>query len=255
MLPGGARCMNIDRPDFRFPSSITLPNDEVHLWRVDLDATRLEQGRWQEILSPEESARAARFRFPVDRQRYAVTRAALRIILAGYLAVDHRNIHFTYSAREKPLLGLPYENSGVTFNVAHSGTVSLLAFTRKKQIGVDVEQLRRNFELEAIARRFFSAREQQQIFAMTPEDRFAAFFRCWTRKEAYIKATGDGLSLPLCDFDVSIRAEEGNALLATRPDISEASRWLLREVAAGPGYVGALCVEGRDWTLKDWTSV
>lgn len=128
-----------------------------------------------------------------------------------------------------------------------------MAFTRLREIGVDVEQVRGNSDLDAIARRFFSGREQSELFALPEEERVAAFFRCWTRKEAYIKATGDGLSLPLSQFDVALAPGEKNALLATRPDESEAERWLMQEVPAGAGYVAALCVRGRDWKLKDWS--
>ena len=122
-----------------------------------------------------------------------------------------------------------------------------------REIGVDVEQLRPDSDLEAIARRFFSTHEQSQLAALPAEEKVDAFFRCWTRKEAYIKATGDGLSLPLGQFDVSLAAGEKNALLATRPDGSEAGRWLLQEVPGGPGYIAALCVRGQDWKLNDWS--
>jgi 4'-phosphopantetheinyl transferase len=118
---------------------------------------------------------------------------------------------------------------------------------------VDVEQVRSDFDLEAIARRFFSAVEQKQLDAAPAQEKPEAFFRCWTRKEAYIKATGDGLSLPLSQFDVSLATkEETNALLATRPDASEAGHWRLQEVPAGSGYVAALCVRGQDWKLTGW---
>ena len=130
-------------------------------------------------------------------------------------------------------------HSDVRFNVTHSGGIALLAFTRGREIGVDVEQVRHDFDPGAIARRYFSAHEQNQLADLPAEEKVDAFFRCWTRKEAYIKATGDGLSLPLSQFDVSLVPGETNALLATRPDESEAASWLLREVPAGPGYVAA----------------
>jgi 4'-phosphopantetheinyl transferase len=246
--------MNITQSDFKIAPTLTLPEDEVQLWRVDLSALRASESRWQKILSPDEAARAARFRFAVDRQRFGISRALLRTILGGYLQSDPRGLAFSYSQREKPSLAQPHAASGIVFNISHSGEVTLLAFTRRREIGVDVEQVRRHSDMEAVACRFFSAHEQKQLFALPAEERFEAFFRCWTRKEAYIKATGDGLSLPLNQFDVSIAPSNSNALLATRPDVSEAARWLLREVPAGPGYVGALCVHGQDWHLRDWTS-
>lgn len=244
--------MNIPASDFRIGTSLSLPADEVHLWRADLEALRADESRWQGVLSADEAARAARYHFAGDRQRYVAVRAWLRMILASYLATDARRLTFSYSPKEKPSLGAEFAGSGITFNVSHSGEIALLAFTRRREIGVDVEQVRHNSDLEAIARRFFSDHEQRQLLALATEKRADAFFCCWTRKEAYIKATGDGLSLPLNQFDVSLTPEDNNALLATRPDVSEAERWLLREVPAGTGYAAALCVRGRDWRLRDW---
>jgi 4'-phosphopantetheinyl transferase len=244
--------MNIASSNFEIKASRELPDNEVHLWRIDVDALRSDENRWQKILSSDEAARAARFHFAVDRQRFIISRALLRTILASYLAREAWGLSFSYSSKEKPSLSPAYSGEGLTFNLSHSGSVVLLALTRRREIGVDVEQIRSNFEVDAIARRFFSTQEQQQLAALPEEQRFEAFFRCWTRKEAYIKATGEGLSLPLHQFDVSTAAEDSDALLATRPDGSEAARWSLREVPAGPGYVAALCASGRDWHLKDW---
>jgi 4'-phosphopantetheinyl transferase len=236
-----------------FKTPIELPEDEVQLWRVDLGAVRSAESRWQKILSSDELARSARFHFQRDRQHFVASRALLRTILATYLATAPNSVIFSYSKREKPSLGLGH-GSNVMFNVSHSGEVALFAFTRGREIGVDVEQVRGDSDLEAIARRFFSSDEQNQLAALPADEKVAAFFRCWTRKEAYIKATGDGLSLPLSQFDVSLAAGEKNALRATRPDSSEAGRWLLQEVPGGPDYVAALCVQGHDWKLKDWAA-
>jgi 4'-phosphopantetheinyl transferase len=241
--------MNITDSGFQIEARLALPEDEVQLWRVNLEAIGAEESRWQKILSSDESTRASRFHFSRDRQRFVAGRALLRIILAGYLETDANSLCFSYSLKEKPSLGPPHADSNVMFNITHSGGVALLAFTRGREIGVDVEQVRSDFELEAIARRFFSKHEQSQLAAVPAEEKPAAFFRCWTRKEAYIKATGDGLSLPLSQFDVSLEVGEQNALLATRPDAAEVSRWLLRDVPGGPGYTAALCVRGQDWKL------
>jgi 4'-phosphopantetheinyl transferase len=243
--------MNITHGDFQI-EPLPLHEEEVHLWRIDLSPLRIAEERWQKILSADETARAARYRFAVDRQRYAISRGVLRTILGSYLRIDPISIAFSYSAREKPSLSSVHAESGITFNISHSGEVTLLAFTRNRDIGVDVEEIGRKSDLEAIARRFFSAHEQEQLFALPAEERAEAFFRCWTRKEAYIKATGDGLSLPLSQFDVSIAPGDQDALVATRPDATEAARWSMREVPAGAGYIGALCVRGRDWGLRGW---
>jgi 4'-phosphopantetheinyl transferase len=246
--------MHISRGDFQIAPGLTLPEDEVHLWRVDLEALRTDESRWQKLLSSDEAARAARFHSPLDRNRFAASRALLRLLLGSYLQTDPDRLSFSYSKKEKPYLAPPHSESGISFNISHSGEVALLAFARRREIGVDVEQLHRNIEIDSIARRFFSLHEQQQLAALRKEEQFDAFFRCWTRKEAYIKATGEGLSLPLDQFDVSIAVGDADALIATRPDASAATLWSIRDIPAGAGYVGAICVRGRDWRLKDWTS-
>ena len=246
--------MNITNESFQIDAPLALPEDEVQLWRVDLEAIRSDEPRWQKLLSSDETKRASRFHFPRDRQRFVASRALLRTILAGYLTTDPGDLTFSYSKKEKPSLGPAHAERGVTFNVSHSGGIALYAFARRRDIGVDVEQVRRDFDIEGIARRFFSAHEQSQLFDLPVAERVDAFFRCWTRKEAYIKATGDGLSLPLTQFDVSIGAGNPDALVATRPDRSEAERWLLCEVSAGHGYLAALCVRGRDWRLNGWSA-
>lgn len=246
--------MHIADPDFALPKALRLADDEVHLWRVDLATVGPAEARWLPLLSEDEAKRAARFHFDRDRQRYVAARAWLRRLLGAYLEFEAKELTFSYSAKEKPALGFSYGGQRMEFNVSHSGAVALLAFALGRQVGVDVEAVRADFDVEAIAKRFFSAHEREQLWACPPTERHAAFFRCWTRKEAYIKATGAGLSLPLSQFDVSIAAGETNALLATRPDAGEAEKWSLREVPAGPSYVAALCVSGgRGWQLRSWS--
>jgi 4'-phosphopantetheinyl transferase len=258
--------MKISDPSFHLDAALALPQDEVHLWQIDLDAVSADQRRWRRMLSSDELARAARFHFHRDREHFTATRACLRIILAHYVGSDPSALKFHYSEREKPALDPkrdpPFDpecdpkrdpslaGNQVEFNVSHSGARALLAFARSRAVGVDIEQIRDNFDPGAIAGRFFSEHEQRQLEALAPPERFNGFFRCWTRKEAYIKAHGAGLSLPLDQFDVSLRPGDQNALLATRPQSAEAARWSLREVPAEDGYVAALCVQGQGWRLR-----
>ena len=242
--------MNISDAAFRLETRIVLPEHEVHLWRVELDSVARGEERWIEMLSADERARAQRFHFSQDGQYFTATRALLRTILASYADCDANELVFNYSDKEKPSLGPRHAASPIDFNVSHSGDVALLAFARSRALGVDVERVREGSEHEAIARRFFSEREQSELARLAPAERPAGFFRCWTRKEAYIKAQGSGLSLPLRQFDVSLKPGDTNALLSTRPDSGEAERWSLREVPGGDGYVAALCVRGSGWSLK-----
>jgi 4'-phosphopantetheinyl transferase len=243
--------MNITHSNVEI-AGLAPTEDEVQLWRVDLEAVRADESRWQEVLSSDERKRAARFHFPDDRQRFVASRALLRTILAAFLNIDAKELRFSYSKKDKPFVGPAHADSGMTFNMSHSGGIALYAFGRRREIGVDVEQIRSDLDIEPIARRFFSVLEQQQLAALPEDARVDAFFRCWTRKEAYIKAIGDGLSLPLSQFDVSLDSLGTNALLATRPDSSVAGQWRLREVPGGAGYSAALCVRGQDWKLKHW---
>ncbi len=153
-------------------------------------------------------------------------------------------MRFAYTTYGKPLLADETGASGLRFNLTHSHGLALLAVTRGREIGVDVERIRDNLEGEKLAERFFSPREVAALRSLPPELRREAFFHCWTRKEAYIKAVGKGLSLPLDQFDVTLHPGEPAALLATRHDSEEAQRWSMRSLAPGEGYVGALARRG-----------
>ncbi len=245
--------LDIAHPESGADSPLALGEDSVHLWRVDLDALAGEESRWSGMLAEDERVRAARFHFQLDRQHFIAGRAWLRRVIAAYLETDPKDLTFVYSEKNKPSLGGAHIDTGLSFNISHSGGIALFAFTRHRQVGVDVEHIRHDFETASIAARFFSQREQEQLASLPLDQRHEAFFRCWTRKEAYIKATGDGLSLPLSQFDVSIAPDDQNALLATRPHKLETKRWSLRDVQVKAGYCGALCVSGTGWKLVGWS--
>jgi 4'-phosphopantetheinyl transferase len=216
---------------------------EAHLWRLDLDAAGDEA---TDILSEDERARAARFHFERDRRRFIAGRAALRRILAAYLDRAPAALVFVLGPHGKPAL----ENPGLEFNLSHSGGCGLIAITRGRRVGVDVEGIRTDFACEEIARRFFAPAEVEALAASAPHEYAAAFFRCWTRKEAYVKARGDGLTLALDRFEVQLEAAATRAIASCLDDPSERSRWSLREIVPGPGYLGALVVEGDGWALR-----
>jgi 4'-phosphopantetheinyl transferase len=227
--------MNISDAAFQPDTQIVVLENEVHLWHIDLAAVAQAERRWQQLLSSDEQARAKRFHFSQDRQYFTAARALLRTILASYLDSKPKELIFRYSDKRKPSVSPDLSKTPLEFNVSHSGAVALLAFARGRALGVDVEQVRNNFDHTAIAHRFFSLDEQRQLVALAPEERYRGFFRCWTRKEAYIKAQGAGLSLPLHQFDVSLKPGDDDALLSTRPDSAEAARWCLQEVPAADG--------------------
>jgi 4'-phosphopantetheinyl transferase len=170
------------------------------------------------------------------------------MLLGAYSGLPPTALRFQYGPQGKPFL----EGSDVQFNLSHSGNLALFAFARSRALGVDLEATDRAVEGDALAARFFSPAENAELAALPPEVRQAAFFACWTRKEAYIKATGLGLSLALDSFDVSVAPGRSARLLATRPRAEEATHWQLTDLSVGPGYAGALCVAGSGWTLHAW---
>ncbi len=192
------------------------------------------------VLSENERQRAARFHFEKNRNEYILTRGALRGFLGRYLRIPPEEIRFAYTSHDKPFLADASQK--ISFNISHTDGLVAFAFTLEHAIGVDVEAVRSNIKTEDIAERFFSVAERQALREYPPEQRHAAFYRCWTRKEAYIKARGEGLSHPLAQFDVALGEDPEHVLLATRPDPGEADRWLLRPFTVPQGYAAAVAV-------------
>ncbi|HET6230020.1 MAG TPA: 4'-phosphopantetheinyl transferase superfamily protein [Longimicrobiaceae bacterium] len=236
------------------PADLALAGGDVHVWRASLEPPAPELARLAATLAEDEQVRAARFRFPVHRDRYVAGRGILRVLLGRYLGIRPREVRLTYTAHGKPALADQGGAGGLCFNVSNTEALGLYAFARGRHLGVDVEHVRPMPDGVAIARRFFSAPENEVFAALPEEGRELAFFTCWTRKEAYIKAVGEGLSMPLDRFDVTLVPGDPARLLATRPDASEAARWVLHELHPGAGFVGALMVEGSGCAIScyDW---
>ncbi|OGQ77556.1 MAG: hypothetical protein A3F90_11835 [Deltaproteobacteria bacterium RIFCSPLOWO2_12_FULL_60_19] len=232
------------------PEFIDLLPDEVHVWRAPLSVSPSQLQTLAPILAAAERQRAERFHFEKDRGEFIAGRAMLRTLLGRYLHREPSQLEFNYGASGKPRLA--GEDSSLRFNLSHSHGIALYAFSRDREIGIDVEQVRSNADAEKIAERFFSAQEVAVFRDLPACQREKAFFDCWTRKEAYIKAKGDGLTAALDAFSVSLSPGEPAALLHVRDDPREVSRWSLRELEPGPGYAGAIIVEGNDWRLECW---
>ena len=196
--------------------------------------------------------RAGRFVFERDRRHFAVTRGVLRAVLGRYLRVAPSAIDFVYNSHGKPALRDGSADCDLRFNVSHSAELALIAVTHGRAVGVDVEWVQEKFAIEEVAASFFSPAEVAALRALPAARRCTGFFNCWTRKEAYVKARGRGLSLPLHSFNVSLAPGEPAAILATADDSAESLRWSLREITPGPGYVAALAVKGHDWRMRCW---
>ncbi len=216
-----------------------LQLDVVNVWIRTLQASSAMERACYEVLTSEERERAARFRIERPRNDFILTRGTLRSLLAGYIGVTPQELSFRYTAHGKPLLN---GQSDLRFNVSHTDGLALIAVVKAREIGVDVEKISAAPDVRKLAERFFSIQERRSLEPLSGDELQAAFFRCWTRKEAYVKARGEGLSLPLHQFDVSVAPNESRALLATRPDPSEAGRWTLQDLPVSHGYVAAVAV-------------
>jgi 4'-phosphopantetheinyl transferase len=244
-----------DSPAFTWspaPSILELEAHQVDVWRVQLNVPSDLLSVLEGMLSTDESERAARFHFPVHRDRFIAAHGCLRDILTRYLPLDSRPLIFSVNDYGKPSLSEALSGRGLEFNLSHSGDFAMVAVTLHRQVGVDVEYMREEPSREEIAARYFSEREVSDFLSVPPEGRNVTFFNCWTRKEAYIKAHGLGLSLPLDSFDVSLIPGEPAILRATRPDPQEATRWTLKHLEAQSGYAGAIAVEGKDLDFRLW---
>jgi len=234
------------------PPLLLLGSDQVHVWSAALDQPdSLVRNLWH-TLAPDEQGRAERFHFRRDREHFIIARGLLRQLICRYSGTEAQRLRFCYTSYGKPFLAEESNPSPISFNLSHSQGLALFAFTRQRELGVDVEYVRPEVVKERIAEHFFSRQEVRVLRALPAAMQAEAFFNCWTRKEAYVKAKGEGLSLPLDQFDVSLTPGDEAALLATRGDSREASRWSLQALHPAPNYIGALALEGHRRELKCW---
>lgn len=234
------------------PKCLALGPEEVHVWRAPLDLAEEDVRYLERTLAPDERERADRFHFERDRRRYVVAHGALRDVLSRYVGAEPGQLRFRHGSSGKPALTEVFGSGGIEFNLTHSNELALCAVARDRQIGVDLECVRSGFSEERIAEQFFSREEIEELRALPHELQKEAFFSCWTRKEAYLKAIGDGLLSPLDQFSVSLTPGEPAVLRKTADSLSEAARWSLQALMPGPGYAAALVVEGRPWKLACW---
>ncbi len=229
------------------PETLSLTTGEVHVWRVSLEQEGSRLQEFRRMLEQPELERAGRFHFEKHQRHFVVGRGFLREVLGRYLAKDPGELKFVYGAYGKPSL---VGEQSLRFNMSHSHEVALLAVASDNELGVDVEHIREDFASEEIARRFFSRVEVETFNSLPLNEQVAAFFRCWTRKEAFIKVIGKGLSQPLDGFDVTLAPGDPASLLHVDED--DPARWVLSDIDVGAGYAGALAVEGQVQTVKFW---
>jgi 4'-phosphopantetheinyl transferase len=234
------QCVNWSRP----VRPVAPPEIEIHIWRAWLDLESQERDRLSSYLSQDERARASRFVFQHDREHFLVARGRLRELLATYLHRSPQSLEFRTGQYGKLSLA---DRADLRFNLTHSYGLALYAFAMNRELGIDVEKIRPEFASEGIAERYFSAAEQNELRELPVDLRTSAFFLCWTRKEAYVKAHGGGLQIPLESFDVSLTPGKPETLRSADSD-----RWNLRSFEPAPGYIASLTGEGAPESLCFW---
>lgn len=216
----------------------------IDVWRIDVRRPGRDLER---LLSPDEAERARRFRFDRDRQAFVVTRGVLRTLIGSHLGVAPEEVAFGYGAHGKPEVG------GVSFNVSHAGDVAVAAFAPSGRVGVDVEEMRPDVEMRALARRFFTRTENDALDRLQGDELVRGFYGCWTSKEAFVKAVGEGLSFRLDRVEVAVFPAPAR-IVSLDGDERAAERWTLRAVDAGPGYAAAVAadVPGAGVRVRGW---
>ena len=232
------------------PNKCLLKDNEVHIWRASLNLQLQEVNKLRNTLSSEEMVKASRFKSYEDRDRFIVSKGILRTILGSYLNTNPTRLEFEYNEHGKPFIKNTLDTNNIHFNASHSRNIALYALTIKREIGIDVEYLRSKIEFERIARRFFSEKEFSMLISQPSESRLELFFDCWTLKEAYIKAVGGGLSIPLNRFEVTLKPGGTPKILEINGSHVEASHWSLYSLSPAPNYRGALAVKGHNLIIK-----
>lgn len=225
--------------------------NQVDIWQIPIAG---EEGveRCRQLLSPDEVRSANAFHFEKHRQRFIAARGTMRQILGACAGIAPEELVFAYGAKGKPELAGEGARSGIKFNLSHSEDIAILAVTRGLTVGIDIEWINREIATEELAERFFAAGEVRRLQALPATERRNAFFTCWTRKEAYIKALGDGLSVPLDSFEVAFGPGVPAALLQVRVNPDEVARWSMYDIEVTQGYRAALLVEGKGHRLRYW---
>jgi 4'-phosphopantetheinyl transferase len=214
-----------------------LKSNTVHVYHINTNTYK----NYTSLISEDEKKKASKFRFEIDQKTSIISRGALRLIASSYLKTSPEKIAFKYNEFGKPSFDM---DTNLKFNISHSGNIAVLGFVKDFEIGIDIENIKRDFDVLDIANNFFSELEVQSLLKLPKENQFEGFYRCWTRKESFIKAKAKGLSFPLDSFAVSMDSNEHAKLLETKWDANEKNTWKLFSFSPKENYIGALSVKG-----------
>jgi 4'-phosphopantetheinyl transferase len=245
--------MQLDLDHWKLADRVTNFNSfVVHVWRANIDQPSQIVQELGKTLSEGELTRARRFAFQRDRSRFIASHGILRQILGNYLNTEPAQLEFGYQVWGKPYLSGRFETSGIRFNFSHSRSMALFAFAHEREVGIDLEFIQYQPDLDRIASKYFSPNEYELLKGLPRGQEVRAFFACWTRREAYLKALGVGLTYPTDGFDVSMAPGETPDVLRVQDNPYESARWRLEALYPAPGYAAALAVEGHEWQLICW---
>jgi len=234
------------------PKDLGIGADEVHVWLVYLGLADSAMEECWSVLNMEEQERARRFLFAMDQHRFIVAHGALRSILGAYLRISPEQLYFVQNTFGKPYLAKETGGEILFFNLSHSSSLALIAVAMRREVGIDIEWMREDFARREIAARFFSPKENEELFSLEKSLQKKAFFDCWTRKEAYVKARGEGLSIPLHQFDVSVAPDKPAQLISSREKSALIAQWTVQDLFIGDQYSAALVLEGQDCKIRCW---
>lgn len=229
------------------------PSDKyIDVWRTSLNLPPAQVDSYRSVLSVAEIKRANRFKVKRKYFEYIISRGMLRRVLGLVLNRDPSTFEFGYTEHDKPYLNINWRGEQVYFNVSHSHEQTLIAVTLARPVGIDIEQIRQDVEFKKLAKRFFSAAEARDLDTYTDSGIALAFFSCWTRKEAFVKALGDGIAFGLSEFSVSVNPFDGEVALSTHWDPDEARKWTLVNIRTDADYAAALAVPAREISIRYW---
>lgn len=232
--------------------TIAIDDTEVHFWAFTIDPSDIVAMRFHPLLSADEKSRASRLRFAHLSNAFTICRGLLRLLLSRYLDADPASLQFYYQSKGKPFLR---NQSDLDFNLSHTDGMMVCGVAKRCEIGVDVEALRPLKDMQELAEKFFCPEEACELISLPENQRTSSFYRCWTRKEAYIKAIGEGLSAPLHSFRVTLSRSDTPKFLHMKGDHNLAQSWNLLEVQLGDPYIAAVAYPGLARTVRVHSTV
>ncbi len=228
---------------------IILNENKIYIWKINLENSKYNPGDLLQILSEDEISQADRITSPAGQNRFIIGRGYLRIILGACIKTDPGKIQYTYNSFGKPFLS-PAHRNPVRFNLSNSRSTALIAVSKGYEIGIDLEYIKTNRDFERLADRYFHRRETADLMKLPRTERIEAFYNCWCRKEAYIKARGMGMAIPLDQFRVSVNPDEPPLLLSTEHDPGAYQCWGLKQISPGNDFAGAVAANLKRFTME-----